>query len=572
MNHSSILVKTRLLSLLGLVAVSSFLWVVPIHAQPAPVAEARPDITASGGMAFGYHNQKLYIQGGTRSNSVPMSSFFVLDLSIPWPTNNPAWVSNLQNPPVMGVSGGILTSGEFVVRGGPTATNGSLFVYSDSIRTWSEIPIGNTATHTGTGQQLVTSLIDNHVYLLKDGISVEETSFRFNSLDESTRLEDGQAASWSTGLNRILATNPSAEDGSKFYLYGGRSSTEPNARVFNELWSFDIKDNSWRPLASSPLTPRHSMACAVAGNTFVVWGGFIDTNDRLPSPLPELYDITSNTWGVTEYRPATASVGGPFPDTPSPTENTPGGSDGGGTGSSNIGAIAGGIAGGVAVLALLGFFLFRQRRRANGKSGRHIMAARSGGVETGALAIPEKEEYIEIHERNMPVPLIAEPTMTPGDNPQPVSAAMPYPVSAPIITQHQYQPQNPPPPPLHSRPIQVVPPGSYPASIESSSGTGSLPVIQSPFDDHPDVGIHHPLLAPVKYTPMTQHQPKPPPEPEVIDLMPITRSEAGSIHSRTNSLSSRHSVARRSTVRTTADRGDALLDDQEVDPEDLEYL
>lgn len=109
----------------------------------------------------------------------------------------------------------------------------------------------------------------------------------------------------------------------------------------------------------------------------------------------------------------------------------------------------------------------------------------------------------------------------------------------------------------------------YTASVDNSYSS-PVPVIHSPFEDVNEAAAKHPLLTPVSYTPTTQHQPRPQ-DSEVVDLMPITRSEAGSLHSRTNSLSSRYSLGRRTTVRTAGVRNEEE-EEEEEDEGELDYL
>lgn len=58
-------------------------------------------------------------------------------------------------------------------------------------------------------------------------------------------------------------------DGSKYYMFGG--SFMADTKLNGELFILDVQSKSWSraPMAS----PRTKMACAVAGNSLVVWGG-----------------------------------------------------------------------------------------------------------------------------------------------------------------------------------------------------------------------------------------------------------------------------------------------------------
>lgn len=284
---------------------------------------------------------------------------------------------------------------------------------------------------------------------------------------------------------------------------------------------------------------------------FCSYLGYNETGIADTTPL--LYNLTTDRWGANEFVPTPSKII-IEPNTPGPHPKNPESS------SVNVGAIAGGVAGGVVLIALVGFFLYRRRARGRGNKNaglsRNSMASNN---DSGHAA--EKEEFMEDgQDRSLP-------SLPPAQlqQQQQQTLVLPRggsPTAAPMA--YSAAPMQQPPLPMHTRPMTSH---SYTASVDSNHSS-SVPVIRSPFEDLNEASAKHPLLTPVQYTPATQHQPRP--HDEVVDLMPITRSEAGSLHSRTNSVCSRHSLGRRTTLRTAGGRDEE--EDEEEDPEELDYL
>ncbi|KAG0333711.1 hypothetical protein BG004_000723 [Podila humilis] len=553
----------------------------PVSTQPSFIVD-----NAVGGMAYGTFDNKLYIQGGSRAG-IDQCQFFALDLNKTWSISAPAWTSAASTTLacVSGTTGGFFVSGDFIIR-----TRVSVHVYSNNGKQeWTDVAIQLNNTNL-TGQQIVTGLPDNQAYFMADGFRVSQNNnFTAETIQGSVQFQQGHAAVWSQERGAILETfsisssiglaflslNVSGStyaysqtrleptgarppdrryhcfvkiDGDNFLLFGGK-----NAAVMSDLWRFSLSKTSWTELTPAPSGGLHSAACAVAGTTLVVWGGFTDIADsRVGNASPLLYDIKTETWGAANFFPTVDTRIPVSIPTPTPIPGSPGATSGSSNNSTNIGAIIGGIAGCVVVLALIGFFLIRKRRQ------RSKMGA-SAGSSSSRTPGAEKEEFFEQSDRSLPT-IPDQQTIPPrGGSP---AAMMAYPMSAPM----QQQQQQPPTPPSHSRPTISH---TY---VSSADCSGSMVVPSSrAFDEHSDVSVKHPLLTPIQYKPVTQHQPKPQ-EHEVIDLVPITRSEAGSMHSRANSVSSKHTLDRAGMTRTKGNR-DALSDgDDDDEPGELDYL
>ncbi|KAG0021872.1 hypothetical protein BGZ81_008750 [Podila clonocystis] len=535
-----------------------------------------------GGMAYGLHDRKLYIQGGNRSDNTVSTQLFMLDLSLRWEISRPVWSSlpNTNNINVSGVSGGFLSSGAFVVH-----SNNPPGVFSYNIQSGSWSNLNGPAVFAAGGPQVATAT-DNRTYFLSDGLVVDPQSTP-QPLSPKQTLAPGLAVAWSSELKKVVTTVtngsrvmdartldlkalsngwislnatgrapsdrtshcfvPVENDPTTFLLYGGKSGSI----VFDELWSLSVTTAQWKQLPTSG-SGRHSMACAVSGDTLVVWGGYIG-DTLVVDTAPLLFNLTTNRWGAAEFvpTPSRTNIDPINPISPTPESKIP-------NPSSNVAAIAGGVAGGVVLIALVGFFLYR--RRARGRSNKNAALSRNSMAskdDSGHAA--EKEEFME-EDRERSLPSLSptqlqqqqQHTLVLPRGGSPTAAPMGYPAV----------PFQQPPLPMHSRPMTSQ---SYTTSVGSSHSSPVL-VIHSPFEDVNEANAKHPLLTPVQYTPATQHQPRP--QDEVVDLMPITRSEAGSLHSRTNSVSSQHSLGRRATVRTGGRRDE----EDDEDPEELDYL
>ncbi|KAG0094269.1 hypothetical protein BGZ93_007427 [Podila epicladia] len=536
-----------------------------------------------GGMAYSLDKRILYIQGGNQSDNTASREFYKLDLSVRWHVSSPAWTKlpNNSNMNVSGVSGGFLSSGAFVVH---SKNPPGLFSYDISTAIWTSLT-GNFGVANG-GPQVATAT-DNRTYFFSDGFIVDPQSTP-QAISPAQTLSPGLAVAWSLEQKKVvtvvttkskvldartldlMATTktwnslpkqatgilpsertshclvPVESRPNTFLLYGGKNSTSS----IDELWSLNIDTAQWVKLSSSG-EGRHSMACAVSGETLVVWGGFNGAD--LVGPNPLLYDLATDKWDALEFVPTPTFIDyPPISQVPSKTSDS----------GPNVAAIAGGVAGGVVLIALIGFFLYR--RRAHGRGNKNAGLSRSAMAsknDSGHSA--EKEEFIEeARERSLPNLPPAQLqhqqqqifVLPRGDSP--TAAPMTYPAVVPMQQ---------PPLPMQSRPLS----SPYTSSVNSGY-SGPVPVIRSPFEDVNETTAKHPLLTPVPYTPATQHQPRPQ-DSEVMDLMPITRSEAGSLHSRTNSVSSRHSLGRRTTVRTAGGRTEGE-EEEEDEEEELDYL
>ncbi|KAG0293159.1 hypothetical protein BGZ96_003216 [Linnemannia gamsii] len=134
--------------------------------------------------------------------------------------------------------------------------------------------------------------------------------------------------------------------GTKMVLFGGTDLTENSSSA---IYILDILTNQWTAGKSANVNQaRCNMACAVAGDSFIAWGG---DNKRVNMDVtPIVYDLVSQEW-TTQFNLVSPSGRSPPPPSTGP----------------NYAAIGGGVAGALVLLGLVAFLLFKRRKRNNKK-------------------------------------------------------------------------------------------------------------------------------------------------------------------------------------------------------------
>ncbi|KAF9153845.1 hypothetical protein BG015_002513 [Linnemannia schmuckeri] len=153
------------------------------------------------------------------------------------------------------------------------------------------------------------------------------------------------------GWSRVTTSGPSPGDltsgGTKMVLFGGTDLTENSSSA---IFILDVQTGQWTAgKAANVNQARCNMACAVAGDSFIAWGG--DNKRVNMDATPIVYNLVSNEW-TTQFN--LVSPVGPSP----PTSSGP-----------NYAAIGGGVAGAIILLGLVAFLLVKRRKRNNKKKG-----------------------------------------------------------------------------------------------------------------------------------------------------------------------------------------------------------
>ncbi|CAO3574104.1 unnamed protein product [Mortierella alpina] len=177
-----------------------------------------------------------------------------------------------------------------------------------------------------------------------------------------------------------------AYGGTKMILFGGCTISR---RSLGSIYILDMKTLSWTKGPDvDPTQNRSGMACAVAGDNFVVWGGehFETSIVNLASTL--VFNLKTNQW-TTQFSlletPLPAGTGGDPPKPSGPDSNSgppstrPPTPDG-----VNWAGIGGGIAGAVLVVGIAALFLIRRRKKA-------VAASSHGALPPYTVSEPQRD-------------------------------------------------------------------------------------------------------------------------------------------------------------------------------------
>ncbi|KAG0061058.1 hypothetical protein BGZ89_011783 [Linnemannia elongata] len=326
----------------------------------------------------------LYIQGGyttVGTQRTQVNQFVALDLTVPsWSTSSPPWMT----PPYRS---GIAPNSSWHSMA-VSKDHASLFLWDPMNTGWSTFNIADrTWTNTtlpldATRQIAIRSAVDyNTGYVYVPAGTSNGTQMAMNTLSSTnytispmpTDLMpvpiNHEAFVWSTVrgtflhyggktifgdtanpyLNEYSPTNGwSPYGGDKMVLFGGTDVTENSSSA---IYILDVKTAQWTAgKAANVNQARCNMACAVAGDSFIAWGG--DNKRVNMDATPIVYNLVSNEWS-TQF-----NLVSPVGPSPPPTSSGP-----------NYAAIGGGVAGAIVLLGVVAFLLVKRRKRNNKKNG-----------------------------------------------------------------------------------------------------------------------------------------------------------------------------------------------------------
>jgi hypothetical protein len=102
-----------------------------------------------------------------------------------------------------------------------------------------------------------------------------------------------------------------ATDGDRAIMFGGRTRTGDTGpyKLFNDVWSFDFKNEAWSPIVTSGAAPaaRHNAAGAIdrKRGRLIVFGGSTSTSGTAFTPLDDTYALDLKTGAWTALSSAT---------------------------------------------------------------------------------------------------------------------------------------------------------------------------------------------------------------------------------------------------------------------------
>ncbi|KAF9140844.1 hypothetical protein BG015_001501 [Linnemannia schmuckeri] len=151
-----------------------------------------------------------------------------------------------------------------------------------------------------------------------------------------------------------------AYNGTKMILFGGQLS---NGTALGSLYTLDMELMIWSLTQTTPASQnRHSMACSVSGDNFIIWGGQ-STTGTVMSGTPLIYNINTTKWTTQFVRGTSFTPTGPLTARNTDTSES--------ETSTDVGAAI--VAGAVAI-AFVGFLFYRRRKRQRAlKQGGHFV-------------------------------------------------------------------------------------------------------------------------------------------------------------------------------------------------------
>ncbi|CAO3563794.1 unnamed protein product [Mortierella alpina] len=357
-------------------------------------------------MAYATVDEKtLYIQGGSVVSKDTITQFFSLDLTQPnWDTSSPPWrlltsgEGQQSAPKTWGQSMTLSRDQQSLIVWN---TFGTISIFSLATSTWAgshPLPQNSTdwiglksvtdpstgyiyvpsGSNSGTSMTLYDPARDTAVPLPSAPTAVMDPGLQYYSLvwcslrnsmllyggitylgnAPSPYLIEFQPATSTWGRISTTGASPGninrhcmvpAHNGTKMVVFGG---TGPSGIPQGSIYILDVKTMSWtRGTDPEARQNRTGMACTVAGDNFVVWGGdyILTAVDSFATPI--IYNIKTNQW-TTQF-----SLASPPPITLAPAS---------GSKEVNAAAIGGGI-GAAVVAVLIGLFIYNRSRKQRAK-------------------------------------------------------------------------------------------------------------------------------------------------------------------------------------------------------------
>ncbi|KAG9061504.1 hypothetical protein KI688_007082 [Linnemannia hyalina] len=364
----------------------------------------------------------LYIQGGfttVGTQRTQVNQFAALDLTVPsWPTSSPPWMI----PPY---KSGIAPNSSWhsmavskdhanLFLWDPFNTGWSTFNIAD--RTWTNFTLPVDATR----QLAIRSAVDyNTGYVYAPTGTSNGTQMAMNALFSAAYTTSAMPTDlmpvpinhetfvWSTVRGTFLHyggktmfgnnANPYLNEYSPTNGWSRVTTSGPSPGDLNvtensssAIYILDVKTAQWTAgKVANVNQARCNMACAVAGDSFIAWGG--DNKRVNMDAAPIVYNLVSNEWS-TQFN--LVSPVGPSPPTPS---------------GPNYAAIGGGVAGAIALLGLVAFLVKRHKRNKRKKGqpalGHEYQETRKSSEDsvtpfTGAPKPPKSEPVSQAYSKS----------------------------------------------------------------------------------------------------------------------------------------------------------------------------
>ncbi|KAF9995090.1 hypothetical protein BGZ65_009286 [Modicella reniformis] len=373
--------------------------------------------------AFARTSTKLYICGG--HNTINRPQFFSLDLAVAWTCTQPAW-QKLADGPVQQLFPAVFSADEQTMI---TFHSGSVFAmkYSVATNSWytsmiqapyAKLEGVNAVTDPDTGMvylaagytsmrtaMSIYSFTTDSMGTVENPLPDAEMMFQARAYYQNVWSKKRNSILYFGGYNARLLTLPTAnviteyvpatgvwqtlmasgtppqmradhcmasnDNGTLVIIYGGRISGS-NVSFTGDLYIFDTVSQTWRTGKAGP--PRCYMACTIAGNQFVAWGGIDETENNVNNDVL-IYNIDNDAWVSMYTPPSSYATRNPRPTGGSDrTNNT--GDESLSASPSHTGAIIGGLVGGLAVIIATVMLIVFLRRRYGHRRGASLVNTR----------------------------------------------------------------------------------------------------------------------------------------------------------------------------------------------------
>ncbi|KAK3843927.1 MAG: hypothetical protein J3R72DRAFT_489062 [Linnemannia gamsii] len=335
---------------------------------------------------------------------VPVDQFIALDLTVSsWSTSSPPWMVltySAGKPPVSKWHSMVVSMDHAsLFLWDPYNTGWSTFSIADRTWTNTSLPIDATreiavrsAVDYNTGDIYIPAGSSNGTQMTMK--SLTSTAYTTSAMPTDTMPHPINHETWvwssvrrtflhyggntrigkfsnpylneyspTKGWSRVTTTGPSPGDlsghcmvpaygGKKMILFGGTSVHEDSSSA---IYILDVETGAWTAGKTANVNQaRCNMACAVAGDSFVAWGG--DNKRFNVDATPIVYNLVNNEWTTQFY--LVSPVGQP-PAPPPPPGTNP-----------NYAAIGGGVAGVIVLAGLVALFFIKRRKRRNDNKSR----------------------------------------------------------------------------------------------------------------------------------------------------------------------------------------------------------
>ncbi|KAF9172484.1 hypothetical protein BGX20_005541 [Mortierella sp. AD010] len=323
-------------------------------------------------MAYASVEEKtLFVHGGRTnySSGISFNQFFSLDLTQSgWNTSNPPWKTlstrngSLSSPTDYEHAMTVSKGNENLIIWG---YDSGLAVYNIPSNSWvsnSSLPAGSTLKLDGI--RVVTDPVSGLIYA-PSGANHSYSMMRYdlaNNIVTMLPMPDILLGWQVTYYSAVWSTQRNTYNGTKMIVFGGEDIA---FNPFGAVYILDVATLSWTRVSSiSPQTQnRADMACAVAGDNFLAWGG--DQDFKIGAfGTPVIFNLKTNQW-TTQYiasfpdasgagSGSSGSFGSPNTTPPTDSSSSPK--------SSNVVTIASAVAV-VVVVATVIVFVYRRRSR-----------------------------------------------------------------------------------------------------------------------------------------------------------------------------------------------------------------